>query len=176
MVIRPELWFQDETRIGQQGNLSRLWTQKGSRPRKIKDQPFAYAYIFGAVCPQKDTGAALIMPYANSHAMNAHLKEISHNVQKYYHAIVLMDGAGWHISKELNIPRNLTLIKLPPYSPELNPIENIWQYMKDNYLNNHVFKDYNDIVNKASNAWNKLLNERGKIKAITTRKWANTCH
>ena len=116
------------------------------------------------------------MPYANSDAMNAHLQEISLHIEQDHHAIILMDGAGWHISQKLKIPPNLTLIKLPPYSPELNPIENIWQYMKDNYLNNHVFKDYNDIVNKASNAWNKLLNERGKIKAITTRKWTNTCH
>lgn len=142
----------------------------------MKDQRFAYTYLFGAICPQRDTGAALIMPYANGKAMNAHLQEISLHVQPRHHAVILMDGAGWHINKELKIPDNITLVKLPPYAPELNPIENIWQYLKDNYLNNRVFKDYKDIVDKTACAWKKLLAENGKISSIATRDWLKTCH
>lgn len=170
-----EVWFQDEARIGQQGNLTRIWAEKGTRPRIIKDQRFSYGYIFGAVCPARDTGAAIIMPCANTDAMNKHLLEISCCVQKDDHAVLIIDGAGWHKSDDLKVPDNLTLIKLPPYSPELNPIENIWQYLKDNFFNNAIFNNYDAIVDACCTAWNSLLKEDGRIKSITSRQWAKTC-
>ncbi len=115
------------------------------------------------------------MPYANTDAMNKHLLEISEHVRKNCHAIVIIDGAGWHKSNDLQIPDNITLIKLPPYSPELNPIEMIWQYIKNNFLNNLVFNDYDAIVNACCTAWNNLLKETGRIKSITSRQWIETC-
>jgi hypothetical protein len=122
-----EVWFQDEARVGQQGALARLWAPKGSRPRAPKDCRYARACIFGAVCPARAVGAALVMPYANTEAMSAHLAEISRHVSPGAHAILVPDGAGWRSSKDLVIPGNITLMMLPPYSPELNPVENIWQ-------------------------------------------------
>jgi hypothetical protein len=93
-----EIWFQDEARVGQQGTLTRLWARKGTRPRAPKDCRYAWAYIFGAVCPARATGAALVMPHANTEAMNAHLAEISLHVASGAHAILVLDGAGWHSS------------------------------------------------------------------------------
>ena len=168
-----ELWFQDEARVGQQGNLSRIWAKTGTRPRIKKDQRFKYCYIFGAVCPARDMGAALILPYANTDMMNLHLGEISNHIQKDHHAVILMDGAGWHKSKDLEVPDNMTLIPIPPYSPELNPTENIWQYLKSNFLNNRIFDDYEAIVDACSQAWNKLTKITGKIAEITQRNWGH---
>lgn len=163
--------MQDEARIGQKNGRVRLWARRGTRPRQPADQRYANAYIFGAVCPARDVGAALVMPYADTAAMSAHLAEISRNVAAEAHAIVLTDGAGWHKSAELKIPNNLTLLFLPPYSPELNPQENIWQFLRDNYLSTLVFDSYEAIVGGACKAWNKLTAETGRIASIATRDW-----
>ena len=108
--------------------MTRVWARRGTRPRMTIDQRYEYAYIFGAVCPARDTGAALVLPYANTEAMNLHLKEISKNVQANAHAVLIVDGAGWHIAHDLEVPDNLSLLPLPPYSPELNAQENIGSY------------------------------------------------
>ena len=120
---RVEVWFQDEARIGQKNSLTRVWGQTGSRPVAPKDLGFASAYLFGAVCPSAGKAAALIMPVCNTAAMNHHLCEISSQVAADAHAVVILDGAGWHRSQGLVVPGNITLLELPPYSPELNPVE-----------------------------------------------------
>ncbi len=97
------------------------------------------------------------MPYCNSDAMDHHLAEISEAVDDNAHAVVLLDQAGWHTTKKLNIPENITLMPLPPRAPELNPVENIWQFMRDNWLSNRVFKSYDDIVDHCCFAWNRLI-------------------
>jgi transposase len=166
-----EIWFQDEARVGQKGTLTRIWAKKGTRPRMLRDQRHANAYIFGAVCPARDTGAALIMPHANTEAMNLHLIEIGRNVTPGAHAVVIIDGAGWHAARDLAVPNNLTLLLLPPYSPELNAQENVWQYLRHNYLAGRIFDTYDDIVEACSTAWNALIAETGRIASIATRDW-----
>ena len=79
-------------------------------------------------------GAALMLPFANTAAMQMHLDEISCNVAAKAHGVVLMDRAGWHSTDPLKVPKNLTIILLPSRSPELNPVENIWQYLRQNWL------------------------------------------
>lgn len=166
-----EIWFQDEARIGQKNKQVYQWAKKGSRPRQPADQRYESAYIFGAVCAASDKGAALVMPYANTQAMQEHLQEISRCVAKGAHAVVLMDGAGWHKAGELNVPENLTIMFIPPYSPELNPVENIWQFLRQNYLSNRVFETYEDILDACCNAWNTLTAETGRITSIVEREW-----
>ena len=172
---RPiELWWQDEARIGQQGTLTRVWAERGSRPRAPRDQRYDWAYLFGAVCPARDAGVALVLPVANSEMMNLHLAEISRNVTPGNHAVVLLDGAGWHqTGDKLNVPDNISLLKLPAYSPELNPVENIWQYLRQNRLSNRVFESYDAIVDACCDAWNELTAEPGRIQSIATRPWAS---
>jgi putative transposase len=136
------------------------------------DQRYDCAYIFGAVCPGRDTGVALVVPDADIPAMNLHLKAISKHVQQDAHAVVLIDGAGWH--KEggnLRVPRNITLIRFPAYCPELNAQENVWEYLRPNFLAGKVFDTYNDIVEGCCVAWCELLATAGKIKSIASRHW-----
>jgi len=127
-----EIWFQDEARIGQKNKITRRWAKRGSRPSAPHDQRTRSAYIFGAICPEHGKAAALVMPWCDTHAMNQHLIEISRNVADNAHAILIMDQAGWHMSNALSVPENITVLPLPPKSPELNPVENIWQFMRDN--------------------------------------------
>jgi transposase len=167
-----EVWFQDEMRVGQKNGLVYQWAKKGTRPRQPKDQRYANAYLFGAVCPARDTGAALIMPRADTEAMQKHLDEISRTVAPDAHAVVVLDKAGWHTTGKLKVPANITLIPLPPACPELNAAENIWQYLRQTYLSNRVFNSYKAIVDACQDAWRRLLDEAGRITSIATRQWA----
>lgn len=138
-----------------------------------RDQRHTNAYIFGAVCPARDCGAALVLPYANTHAMNLHLKEISKNVATGAHAVIIIDGAGWHVARHLRVPDNISLLRLPPYSPELNAQENIWQYLRQNYLAGRIFDTYAQIVRACCSAWHALISEAGRIASIASRPWLN---
>ena len=89
------------------------------------------------------------------------------------HAVLLVDQAGWHLSARLLIPANITVLALPPKCPELNPVENIWQYMRDNWHSNRVFKSYDDIVDHCCYAWNTLVDRPWKIMSIGLRQWAH---
>lgn len=104
--------------------------------------------------------------------MNLHLAEISRTVTSGSHAVVVLDGAGWHHSAKLNLPDNISLLELPAYSPELNPVENVWQYLRQNRLSNRVFDSYEAIVDACCEAWNALTAEKGRIQSIATRPWA----
>lgn len=167
-----EIWFQDEMRVGQKNGLVYQWAKKGTRPRQPKDQRYANAYLFGAVCPARDTGVALVLPFADTWAMQQHLNEISRHVAPGAHAVLMLDKAGWHTTGRLRAPTNMTLMHLPPASPELNPTENIWQYLRQTYLSNRVFPTYQAVVEACSQAWNRLTTEAGRITSITTRGWA----
>jgi DDE superfamily endonuclease len=122
-----EIWFADEARIGQKNKITRRWAKRGTRPSAPRDQRTASTYIFGAVCPKKGNGAALILPTCNTEAMNLHLAEIAEIVAPGVHAVLMVDQAGWHMSTRLVVPPNITIMALPPKCPELNPVENVWQ-------------------------------------------------
>jgi transposase len=168
-----EVWFQDEMRVGQKNSVVYQWAKKGSRPRQPKDQRYENAYVFGAVCPSRDTGVALIMPQADTEAMQAHLDEIGEAVAPGAHALLILDKAAWHTTGKLETPANITLVPLPPYCPELNAAENIWQYLRQNYLGNRVFANYTAILDACQDAWRKLLAETGRITSIAQRDWAS---
>ena len=167
-----ELWFQDEARVGQQGTLTRLWARRGTRPRAPRDRRYAWAYLFGAVCPERAIGAALVLPYADTDAMSRHLAEIGRHVAPGAHAVLVLDGAGWHGAAALAVPENITLLPLPPYSPELNPVENVWQYLRQNQLSLRVWDDYAAIVETCCRAWNALMATPERVASITRREWA----
>jgi DDE superfamily endonuclease len=168
-----EIWFQDEARIGQKNGLVRQWARRGSRPRQPADQRYESAYLFGAICPARGTGAALAMPYADTEAMQLHLEEVSRVVRRGAHAVLLLDRAGWHTSRRLAVPKNITLLFLPSRAPELNPVENIWQYLRQNWLSNWVFETYDAIVEAACEAWRNLLAKPSTITSVGHRDWAH---
>ena len=168
-----EIWFQDEARIGQKNKITRRWAKRGTRPSAPKDQRTRSAWIFGAICPARGVGAGLVLPRCNTKAMQWHLEEISSQVTPGAHAVLILDQAGWHGAKDLRVPDNITLLPLPPRSPELNPVENIWQFMRDNWLSNRVFKSYKDILDHCCYAWNQLTEQPCKIMSIGLRDWAH---
>jgi transposase len=122
--------------------------------------------------PEGRKGAALVLPACNTGAMNLHLAEIATEVAPRKHAILLLDQAGWHLSSRLIVPPNITILPLPAKCPELNPQENVWQFMRDNWLSNRVFKSYEDIVNHCCCAWNRLIDQPWRIMFIGMRDWA----
>ena len=132
-----------------------------------------WAYIFDSICPKKGKGAGLVLPYCDTGAMQEDLVEISQAVDPGAHAVLILDQAGWHVTPKLKVPENITLMFLPPRSPELNPVENVWQFMRDNWLSNRVFRDYDDIVDQCCRAWNRLIDQPWKIMSIGLRDWAH---
>jgi putative transposase len=167
-----EVWFQDEARVGQQGTLSRMWAPIGSRPAMVRDNRRANAYIYGAICPCRRVGAALVMATANTEAMNEHLKVISAQVTPGAHAVLVCDGAGWHAkSKDIVVPTNVTLVTLPPYAPELNPMENVWAFLRDNRFGAQVWKSYKAVVAACCGAWNWFVSDPAQIASIGAREW-----
>ena len=132
-----------------------------------------WTYIFGAICPKKGKGAGLVLPYCDTGAMQEHLAEISQAVDPGAHAVLILDQAGWHVTPKLKVPENITLMFLPPRSPELNPVENVWQFMRDNWLSNRVFSSYENIVDHCCEAWNRLVDQPWRIMSIGMRKWAH---
>ena len=157
--------------MGQQGTLTRIWAKRGSRPSAPRDRGYTSAYIFGAVCPDRCIGAALVMPEVNLEAMEAHLAEISRRVTPGAHAVLVLDGAAWHTSPRLRVPDNISLLPLPRYSPELNPVENVWEFLRANFLSHRVWDGYDAIVDACCDAWNKLMRMPEQIASITTRAW-----
>jgi hypothetical protein len=165
-----EIWFSDEARVGQKGTLAYIWAPVGSRPAMVRDNRHDSAYLFGAICPARAVGAAVIMPSANTEAMNEHLKEISSQVGTNAHAALLLDQAGWHqTGGRLEVPDNITLVPLPPYSPELNPMENVWEYLRGNKLCRLVWDSYDATLNACKEAWNFLVGDPERIRSIGTR-------
>ncbi len=126
-------------------------------------------YIFVAVFPQEGKGAALVLPHCNIEAMGLHLAEIATKVGPTRHAVLLLDQAGWHLSAALIVPTNITLLPLPPTCPELNVMENVWQFMRDTWLPNGLFTTCDDIVALCCEAWNKLTDQPQQIISIGMR-------
>jgi transposase len=161
-------------RQGQKGTLTHIWAQKGTRLTALRQTEFDWAYLFGAVCPESGKSSGLVMPEANTDAMNQHLSEISKQVSPRAHAIVLMDRAGWHRSKALRVPQNLTIMLLPPRSPELNPVEIIWHWLRSHCLSNRLYINYEAIVDACCQAWKGLVDQVERIRSLCSFPWI-TC-
>lgn len=160
--------------MGQKGTHAYVWAPIGSRPAMVRDNRHESVHLFGAICPDRGVGAAIIMPVVNTEAMNEHLKEISTQVALDAHAVLVLDGAGWHrTGGALRVPDNITLLHLPPYAPELNPVENVWGYLRANKLCSRVWDTYDAIVEACRKAWDFLVDDPARIRSIGTREWAS---
>lgn len=168
---RVELWFADEARIGQKGRVTHVRHQKGQRPRGVREQRYASVQLFGAVCPERGTGVALVLPEVSTAAMNLFLAELAQVVPSGTHAVVVLDRAGWHLSADLAAPANLTIAHLPAYSPELNPIEKVWQYLRDRHLSHRVLAGYPAVLAAACQAWNAVRAEPDRLRSLAAFSW-----
>jgi transposase len=165
------VFFQDEARIGQKGRVCHVWWKRGERPSGLCDRRFTFAYIFAAVEPGTDNAFALMMPRADTEAMQEFLDQFSRTIAADEHVAMFADQAGWHIANDLVVPANITLLQLPAYSPELNPVERLWLYLKERFLSHRLLDDYDAIVDAACAAWKRLLAETGRIKSLCTYPW-----
>ena len=167
-----EVWFQDEARAGQKGMMSRIRARTGTRPRIVRDHRYGYGYLFAATRSDDPAAVGHVCPRANTEEMNRHLDDVAQRVSPGKHAVVVLDGAGWHRSKALRVPDNLTLLRLPPYSPELNPVEQVFAYLKANFLSNRVFPTVEAVHQALGDAWRKFVADPDRIASITARAWA----
>lgn len=166
-----EVWLQDEARVGQHGTLARIWAKTGSRPRSLRDFRFQSAYIFSAICPSAQKASALIFTSVGAQEMSLHLQEISKQASSDTHIVMIMDRAPWHTS--VVVPNNMTIIYLPPYSPELNPVEQVWDYLRSNYFSNRCYEGIEEIFEACCEAWTLFSAQPGLITSIGTRPWIN---
>jgi transposase len=140
--------------------LTRRWAPRGSRPTAVKQTEYEWVYLFGAVNPVTGDSSALLAPTVNTAYMNHHLRFISEQVGPDTQVVLVLDQAGWHLSQDLQVPKNITLLHLPPYSPELNPVERLWASLKSHYLSNRVYEGYDHLLQSCGQAWNQLTPEQ----------------
>ena len=156
---KVRVWFMDEARFGQQGTITDVWAKTGSRPRAVRQTRYDWVYLYAAVEPAGGESAALLAPNVNTGTMNAFLKILDAERKADEHFVLIMDGAGWHKSKGLKLPPGMTVLPLPPYSPELNPVENLWHYMRSHYLSNRSYADYDALLAAGTDAYRRLTPE-----------------
>lgn len=160
------LYFQDEGRFGRINTVQKCWCKKGVIPKVTQQLIREYTYVFCAVCPETGEIFSLIMPLADSQAMNIFLKTLSEQ-QANERIILCMDRAGWHTTKQLKIPQNIILWFLPPYSPELNPVELIWRELRTKYFNNKTFNSLNAVDDHLEFALIDFSKNKESVKKLT---------
>ena len=165
------LWFQDEARVGQKGMTGHRWWVTGQHPPGLADKRFASAYIFAAVRPATGEDFALVLPRVSTAAMSRFLSDFAQTLREDTHAVMVLDQAGWHGAKALKVPGTITLVPLPPYSPELNPVERVWLYLRERFLSLRVFADYRAIVDACCAAWNRLVADPGRLRSLCDQPW-----
>jgi transposase len=161
-----QLWHQDEARFGQQGTITRVWARRGSRPRRVRQNGRVSLYVLTAVCAATGAATGLILPELNTAVVNLFLEQFSQQLGPGVHAVLLWDNAGYHTSKGLVVPSNVSLIGLVPYSPELNPVENLWHYLRAHYWSHGVYPDYDTLLAVATETWRKVCLDPEKIRSI----------
>ena len=167
------LWFMDEARVGQKGRTTHRWWVRGERPPGLADKRFESAYIFAAVRPSTGDDFALVLPRVSAKAMSTFLAEFARTIPDDMHAVMVLDGAGWHDPRALNAPEAVTLVPLPPYSPELNPVERVWLYLRERFLSHRLLADYDAVVDACCRAWIALTAEPGRITSLCAYPYLN---
>ena len=168
---RVEVWFEDEARFGQQGTLTRVWAPRGSRPSAVRQTQYQYLWVLTAVCPRTGAAEGLISPSLNAGVIDKFLQQFSASLAEGVHAVLAWDGAGFHTAKALRVPDNVTLLTLPPRSPELMPVENLWHYEREHYWANRKYDDYAALQDAARDGWRAVCLDPDKVKTICAVPW-----
>ena len=164
---RIQLWCGDEARLGQKGRVCHRWYERGIRPPGPADQRFDSLYLFAACRPGPDEAFALALPEASTVSMSLSLARFAQAPEPGVHAALILDRAGWHLAHGLDVPDNIKLVPLPPYSPELNPVERVWLYLRERLLSHRVLGGYTALLDAACRAWNALAAEQGRLTSLT---------
>ena len=166
------MWFQDEARFGQQGTLTRVWAQRGSRACAIRQTRYDWLYVIAAVCPQTGQSVGLLAPTIHAEMINTFFGQFAQEVSPDVHVVMVWDQAGFHMSKGVRIPENMTIVSLPAYSPELNPVENLWHYLRSHYWSNRSYADYDELCLAAIDAWQKAALNPELIQSVCRASYA----
>lgn len=156
-----------------QGILKALWGNRGERRTQPKQMEYEWTYVFGGACPETGQTFALILPEANTEMMNLFLEKFSKEIAPDVHVVLIVDNAAWHSSKTLRIPENITLHYLPPYSPELNPIERVWKELKTWAVANRIFKTMDELIEAICHGWNRLSQDKEKMTTLLNTSYIN---
>lgn len=168
---RIELWFEDEARVGNKGRVCHRWWRRGERPPGVQQLGYQWAYIFAAIRPATGEDVTLVLPTVNATAMQVFFDHVAASRPPDAHVLMVLDGAGWHQSLSLAVPDTITLVVLPPYSPELNPVERVWLYLRDRFLSLRVFETTDAIIDACCEAWNRLIAETGRLRSLCAYPW-----
>lgn len=163
---RLRLFFQDEARFGQQGTLTDVWAPTGSRPTAVRQTEYRYVWVSAAVCPETGLAEGLISPRMNVETVNAFLEQLARRIGPDEHAVMLWDGAGFHTGKKIKMPADVTPLTIPPYSPELNPIENLWHYLKSHHWSNRDYENEDRLEQAVIQAWNHSVENPQLMKTV----------
>jgi transposase len=167
------VYFQDEARFGTQGTITRVWARRGSRPRAVRQNGREWLYVLMAVCAATGAASALIAPGLNTAVINLFLEQFSGELPAGVHAVMIWDGAGFHSGKSLVVPGNVSLIRLPPYSPELNPVENLWHYLRSHHWSNRVYEGYEGLQEEAIRSVRAVCQDIERLKTICNAEYVN---
>ena len=151
----------------------RQWARRGNRLRQPAYKNYTHADLFSAICPARGNGGRSGHALCRYRGMQARIDEISRHFARGAHAVLLMDRAGRHTTARLKVPENITRIFLPSRAPELNPVENAWQYLRAKWLSNRGFANFEAIIDAACDAWRKLVAQPHTITSIGLRDWAH---
>ncbi|XEY22053.1 transposase [Azospirillum sp. HJ39] len=136
------------------------------------DKRFTSAYLYAAICPASGADSALVMPTVSTTVMSPFLDGVSRSLEPDIQAVLPLDRSGWHGSRALVVPDNITLVPLPPYSPELNPVERVWLYLRERFLSHHrLLDDADAVVQACCDAWNALADTPGHLRSLTSYPW-----
>lgn len=161
----------DEARIGQKGRTCHRWYEKGERPPGRVDQRFASAWLYAAIRPKTGEDVTLALPTVSAEVMDVFLAHFGQSLAAGVHALVVLDQAGWHDVRALQVPANITLVPLPSYSPALNPVERIWLYVRERFLSHRLHLDQDAVLEAACAAWRRLVSETGRLKTLCAYPW-----
>jgi len=166
--------FMDEARFGRINDVRRCWAPPGIRPvvpfQIVREYIYAYAVNANLPCPFDGDLDALILPDVNTQSMSLFLQELSLN-HVHEHIVLILDRAGWHTAKDLTVPRNITLQYLPPYSPELNPAEHLWDEIREKWFLNRYFNSLESVEDQLMQALKTLMESPKLVESICLFNW-----
>jgi transposase len=160
------VYYQDEARFGQHGTITRVWARVGTRPKAFRQTQYQSLYVYSAACPATGDVCGLITPHVNTETMNGFLQQFARELPADVHAVMVLDQAGWHTAAALVVPANVTLVHLPPKSPNLNPAENLWHYLRSHFWSNRLYPTWDDLKAAAVEAWRRVCLVPELIKTI----------
>ena len=171
---RIQFFHEDETRFGQQGTLTRVWAKTGSRPRVVRKTQYGFVYVLVATCAETGQAEDLIAPRLDTTIVNLFFAQLSATLESDVQAGLVWDGAGYHRSRGLICPSSITLVSLPPYSQELNPVENLWRDLRSHHWSNRRYGTVDDLFDAAETTWRATCLDPDRIRTVCRAPYAET--